>query len=376
MDPADYKNTQGKIVEEDGNPLFIPGPIPPTIKYDARLALELNHAERLLGELKYRMLSIPGTSLLGMIFLQLEAVGSSQIEGTEATFDDMLKYRLGKVSNRDVSLLRIQEVVNYKMILSEMQKSTEPLNLESIRAMHKNLFTGVDQNFQFHGRFRLRQNWIGGGGNMANSTYNPPPYRHVQPLMEEVVSFINGASEVPDLIRCAIAHYQFEAIHPFHDGNGRIGRIIVSIMLARMVGLSWPLDISVHIKRDQLRYYNRLLRISTHSEWNEWILFFVRIISDAAKGIILRVERLSDLTKKYRQMSSRTQAIRMIDLLLEIPYITIPETCKHLQMSYPGAKDLVKEFIELGILVEVKTEKKPRLFCAKDILDAITSMEA
>lgn len=375
MDPSDYENTLGAVVKENGYYVFMPGPIPPKIEYDMELVNLLSRTERLLGEIKRVTESFPETVLIGQVFIHMEALESSRIEGTRAVFTDMLKYDLDKLSASEARLLRIQEVINYKNIMLQKWKSDDRLDLESIKEMQKNLLLGVDPRTEFLGIFRPVQNWIGGRGRMGDSTYNPPPPRNLQPLMEELESFINDGSGMPDLIRCAIAHYQFESIHPFHDGNGRVGRMMTGIMLARMAELPWPLDISTYLKRDQIAYYSRLLGVSTRGEWQKWLVFFVSIVHAAATGVMHRANRLHELVKEYREISSRSHAIRLVELLLASPYVTIPNVRKSLSMSYPGAKDLVEEFIMLGILVELETEKRPRLFCARDILKTIVDTD-
>lgn len=383
MDTSVFHKPFGVFVDIPGHKAFVPHPIPPRIHYGERLVGRLAEAERHLGGLESLADRLPSPRMLERVFTNLEAVESSRIEGTTATLDDTLKWDLGVVPAESAGNLRMQEVLNCKDIMKEWWENRPALHLDisAIEAMHIRLWRRVIQQpvldefqtSQLLGKFRVHQNWIGGGGDMRDSTYVPPPPRYVPDMMESLVEFINDSSStIPHLLRCAIIHYQFEAIHPFHDGNGRVGRIILGIMLARDT-LPWPLDVSGYLRRNQLAYYNRLSKVSTHSQWNEWFMFFLEAVLDAAKSATGRIKGVLRLSDKYKRMARGNHGAALVDILVEYPYVTIPQLGKRLSMSYPGVKNLVESFVSLGILAEMPTYKKPRLFCARQILSALGS---
>ena len=375
MDRSIFGNPFGVLVDEKGYPAFVPSQIPPKIEYNNKLVSELSRTERRLGELVaaeelFPLFDAPG------VFGDIEAVESSRIEGTTATFQDVLKWDLGGMSIQDARRLRMAEVVNYRSVLRERwqhAKSGGRLDNDAVIGMYRALWRGIEDDKTLADGFRLRQNWIGGGKNILDATYVPPPPRYVPILMDDFVEFLSGESELPGLLRCAIAHYQFEAIHPFHDGNGRVGRLMLCLMLASHARLTWPLDISTYINRKQLRYYNKLLRVSTHSEWNAWFEFVLGAIQDAATGSIHKIRRLQKEMAGYKKMAKTDNGYELVDMLVENPVITIPYVRGRLGMSYPGAKNLVEAFVGLGILAEMVTERKPRMFFAPRILDVVSN---
>lgn len=373
MDEGIFGNPFGVLVEGRGHHAFIPSQIPPKIEYDDRLVGELCRTERRLGELAAAEESFPLPNALG-VFGGVEAVESSRIEGTTATFQDLLRWDLGGMSTQDARRLRMAEVINYRFILRERWqdvKSGGHLDNDAVMDMYHSLWHQIEDDKILADGFRLHQNWIGGGKNILDATYVPPPPRYVPPLMDDLEEFINGESEVSGLLRCAITHYQFEAIHPFHDGNGRVGRLVLCLMLASHARLTWPLDISTYIKQKQMRYYNKLLRVSTHSEWNEWFGFVLGVIRDATTGSIRRIRLLQKEVTQYKKMAKTDNGYALVDMLVETPVITIPHVRNRLGMSYPGTKNLVETFVGLGILEEMVSEKKPRMFFAPRILGAV-----
>ena len=237
--------------------------------------------------------------------------------------------------------------------------------------MYQKLWQNVEwQRYSDEG-FRVLQNWIGGGRDISDSKYVPPPPRYVPDLMNDLEEFISGHSDIPELLRCAMVHYWFEAIHPFHDGNGRVGRILLGLMLASYAQLAIPLDISSYLEKNRLEYYNGLFKVGTCSEWNRWFEFILGAIHDTARNSIRRIHRLHNLTERYKKDAVTGNGVDLVDMLLENPYTTIPQIQARLDMSYPGAKNLVYAFVERGILMEVHTKKRPKMFCAPDILKAI-----
>lgn len=371
MDRSDFGNPFGVLTEESGHHTFIPGSIPPKIKYDNILVGEISRTESSLGELRATAESFPIPNALERLFGRIEAVKSSNMEGTMASFQDTLRWDLDQMSLDEAQSLRMREVLNCWSILQKRwpgARSGEQLNNNTIKAMHRALWHEMEGDERFSGEYRLHQNWIGGGGNVDNATYIPPPPRYVPTLMDELEAFINDPAGVPGLLQCAIVHYQFEAIHPFHDGNGRVGRIMLCLMLSVHAHLIWPLDISTYIRRKQIQYQNSLFRVSTCSEWHGWFRFVLGIIQDVATGSIRRIRRLQEEIERCKGLSSTSNGIELVDMLVEHPMVTIPQISARLGMSYPGAKHLVETFVEIGILAELRTKRKPRLFFAPNIM--------
>lgn len=374
MNKADFGNPFGVFVDIPEHYAFVPRIVPPKINYTTSLIDMMAKTERVLGELKALMDMLPTHYKLHPIRIIQEAVASSKIEGTTATLDDILMWDMGNVTKKEAQLLRVQEVLNCRAILQDQWNNIEAggnLNNNTLKTMYQKLWQNVEwQRYSDEG-FRVLQNWIGGGRNVSDSKYVPPPPRYVPDLMNDLEEFISDHSDIPDLLRCAMVHYWFEAIHPFHDGNGRVGRILLGLMLASYAQLAIPFDISSYLEKNQLEYYNGLFKISTCSEWNRWFEFILGAIYDTARNSIRRIRRLQNLTEQYKKDAVTGNGVDLVDMLLENPYTTIPQIKARLDMSYPGAKHLVHAFVERGILIEIHTRKRPKMFCAPDILKAI-----
>ena len=374
MDRSDFDNPFGVLMEESDYHAFIPGRIPPKIEYDNVLVGEINRTEGSLGELRATAESFPIPQALERLFGRMEAVKSSSIEGTMASFQDTLRWDLDQMSSDEARRLRMREVLNCRSILRKRwpgARSGEQLNNNTIKVMHRSLWHDMEGEEMFSGEYRLHQNWIGGGGNVDDATYIPPPPKYIPTLMDELEAFINDPVGVPGLLQCAIVHYQFEAIHPFHDGNGRVGRIMLCLMLSVHAQLIWPLDISTYIRRKQTQYQNNLFRVSTCSEWYGWFRFVLSVIQDVATGSIRRIRLLQEEMERCKGLSSTSNGIELVDMLVEHPMVTIPQIRARLGMSYPGAKHLVETFVEIGILTELHTKRKPRLFFAPNIMKLV-----
>lgn len=372
MNKADFGNPFGVFVDIPTHYAFVPRMVLPKINYTTTLIDGISKTERVLGELK--ALVNTHHKLHPMRMIQ-EAVASSKIEGTTATIHDILMWDMNKVSKKEAQLLRVQEVLNYRTILQDQWyniKSGVALNNNTHKIMYQKLWQNVEWQRHSDEGFRILQNWIGGGREISDSKYVPPPPRYVPDLMHDLERFIHDHSDIHGLLRCAIVHYWFEAIHPFHDGNGRVGRILLGLMLTSYAQLTTPLDISSYLEKNRLGYYSGLFKVSTCSEWNQWFEFILDAIHDTAKNTIQRIHRLQNLTEQYKKDAVTNKGVELVDILLESPYTTIPQIQAKLAMSYPGAKHLVYDFVERGILMNVHTQKRPKLFCAHDILKVIT----
>ncbi len=308
-----------------------------------------------------------------------EAVLSSKIEGTQASILDLFRYQAGAGSSpHERERKQIDEVINYvdalNACLKKIEKKESEVNLEMIKEAHKMLLEGVRGQELEPGKIRTVQNWIGPEGTpITNASYVPPPPEYVERLLLNLENFIKNPPErMPILVQCAISHYQFEAIHPFGDGNGRIGRLLIPLILAERKMLSQPiLYLSAYIEKYKTRYYDTLLQVSKKSTWNEWIKFFLMAVIAQSNDAVSNIQQLIELKSKYeqklRERKASASVMQVIDLLFANPWITIPKVQDYLQVTYPPAKKAVEYLIEAGILKEVENKERIRLFVATEI---------
>lgn len=366
----------------EGHTTFVPSLLPPQIYYDEELVNLLAKAEVKIGELKGvgELLDDPNTLIRP--YLRREAVISSSIEGTLASITDMLQYEaVGNITESESERLRIYEVVNYitalQASLERIQKG-EKINLEMIRRAHEILMHDVRGYNKKCGAFRTIQNWIVQYGESAkNSTYTPPPPEFVEGLLKNLEEFfLNPPENMPVLIQCAIMHYQFEAIHPFEDGNGRIGRVLISLLLSERGVLPQPLlYLSAFFEKNIKDYYDGLLAISQKGKWREWIKFFLTAIREQADATIKNIHVLIELKAKYKkklmEIRASGSAVLLLDHLFENPYITVPRAQDYLKLTYPSAKNAIQTLIDAGILEEAKMFYRGRVYRAKEIEESL-----
>ena len=383
MDPKKFTKPNGKIIKNaEGHDAFLPNPLPPQITYDEDLVMALVHAERKLAELKGIGDLLPNPNVLIRPYLTREAVSSSKIEGTLASVTDMLQFEaVGGFSEYESERLRLREVSNYIRVLRDKIqeiKDGRRIDLDMIGQSHHTLMHNVRGGDRHPGKFREVQNWIVKYGDSAeNSVYTPPPPEFVMPLLKQLEQFLQNPPEnLSVVMQCALLHYQFEAIHPFADGNGRIGRVLVSLLLAERGLLPQPLlYLSAYFERNLDRYYDGLLLISQESRWKEWLKFFFTAIIVTADEAIDRIQRLLALQKQYKEKLKEQHvsgnAVLLLDYLLGNPFITIPQASDYLQVSYPSAKSAVSRLVNTGILKEAHTHYRSKVFLAEKIADAI-----
>jgi len=385
LDAQSFSNPSGKLVKNsEGHLTFIPNVLPPEITYDASMIALVTEASNQLGELSGIGRLLPNPHLIIRPYVLREAVLSSKIEGTQASILDLFRYDAGIT---DGSLERerkqMDEVVNYvnavDICLRKIQKEKKPINLEMILDAHKILLEGVRGHELEPGVVRNIQNWIGPEGTkIENATYVPPAVEYVPDLLKDLENFIQDPSGImPPLIQCAVVHYQFESIHPFADGNGRIGRLIIPLILAERNLLSQPiLYLSMYIESHKTEYYSLLLQVSQKSTWNDWIKFFLHAIIAQARDAISNIQQLMDLKQKYdeqlRSKKASASVLQLLDLLLANPWITIPKVQDYLGVTYPPAKKAVEYLISVGILHEVENKERNRLFVAHEINDIVS----
>lgn len=380
-----YTNPNGSIkTSRGGMRTFVPADLPPIFDYDQELVLLLAGAERAVGELKGMGSSLKNPHILLRAYLKREAVVSSKIEGTLASIEDLNKYEVLGIGKVFAERLRLQEVVNHvaalEWVLEKIRSDGHEIDQDLILGAHRILMDGIRGQEKNPGKLRDRQNAIAQTrGRRSKVIYTPPP-EIVPKLLQRLEKFCKAArDDIPVLVQCAMVHYQFEAIHPFGDGNGRIGRLLVLLMLRRSGLLPEPLlCLSAFFDAHQKEYYSGLLEVSRKSEWGAWVKFFLRAVAVQATDAIYNIKRLEDLHAKYRRIlhgrKASGNAVELTEILFENPYVSIPLAKKYLGVSYPAAKGTVYTLVGAGILAPTDIPHRSKIFAAAEI-EALFGME-
>lgn len=380
MNPEDFKDSKtGKLVPTLKGLAFVPNPLPPPLIDLALLVPLVSRAERALGELSGIGRTLPNPYLLIRPFMRREAVASSKIEGTVTTLSQLLLFEVDEETNRAPGDAR--EVLNYVRALEYSLKRLDelPISARLIREAHKILLTNVQSNRGVQiipGEFRKDQNWIG-AKLIENARYVPPPPQEVPEAMSALEKYINTKDEeIPTLIQLALIHYQFEAIHPFPDGNGRVGRLLIPLILCERKEISQPLlYMSSYFEKNYEDYIDHMLAISKMGLWTSWISFFLEGIEETCKDAITRAQSLQTLQKNYygKIQRARSSALlgQLIELLFEHPAITVPYAAERLQISYNAAKNNINRLVEAQILRSSRGDSRPMVFVAADIVNTI-----
>jgi len=368
---------------------FVPNPLPPELPFDAELVCALSDADRALGELAGLGRTMPNPQLLIGPFIRREAVLSSRIEGTQADIADLYAYEAGQLPLPGLKPAPpqsdVREVLNYVRAMEYGLKrlSTLPVSLRLMCELHERLVEGVRGEQATPGEFRRSQNWIGRPGCTLNdATFIPPPATEMLTALGALEEYIYRTSDHPPLIRLGMIHYQFEAIHPFLDGNGRIGRLLVSLLLVNWNLLPLPLlYLSAYFERLRQEYYDLLLAVSEHGAWRNWLVFFLRGVAEQARDAIVRAKRLQDLQLDWRDRLTHARAsallLRLADSLFESPMLTIPQAQRILNLTtYRSAQLNVEKLVAAGILQAVSDSSYGKSFLAVEILNAIGEGQA
>jgi Fic family protein len=380
MDPKDFSSSfPGRVLRTPkGYWAFIPNPLPPTIEWSTSLISALGEAERNLGKLASLADTLPSPHIFVHPFIRREAVLSSRIEGTHASLVDLYHYESAQLSFfEDASDVR--KVHNYVGALDYgLERSkTLPVSLRLIREMHGILMEGVRGEHLTPGDFRRSQNWIGPpGSTIESATIVPPPVDEMHQALDAMEKFIHAPSDISQLARAGLLHYQFEAIHPFLDGNGRVGRLLVTLLLIEWGLISQPLlYLSAFFEAHRLDYYDRLLAISRRGEWEKWLLFFLKGISSQSLDAITRIKRLGQLRSAYQERLRTERAaarlLQTLDVLLERPILNIRQLEAALNVPYRTAQRYIERLEEIGILREVTGRARNRLYRVDEILQAL-----
>jgi Fic family protein len=357
------------VLQSTGYKAFIPQPLPPSpdIVYDGELLTLLSDADRDVARLDAMADVLPNPDLFVAMYVRHEAVLSSQIEGTQSTLEDVLAFEAHSAAvdaPKDV-----EEVVNYVRAMNHGLKRMDenfPLSLRLLREIHAELMRQVRGGEKSPGEFRTTQNWIGGtGSKLSSASFVPPPPHALMETLGNLENFVHHhRNTTPLLIRCGLAHAQFETIHPFLDGNGRVGRLLITLMLCEAKALKRPLlYLSVYLKAHRAEYYDRLTAIRTQGHWEQWLKFFLRGISVTARAATQTARDIVAMRELHRsQVESNARALKLIDHLLRQPLMTPTALTPVLGCSYPTALKLMQDFETRGWLREVTGQGRNRVY--------------
>ena len=383
MDINDFKRTRaGKVIKTDRDySAFIPHPLPPEIKYSTELINLLAEANRHLGNLNGVGALLPNPNLLIVPYMRKEAVLSSKIEGTQTSLSDLFYFEAARREEQKAEAQKtdVLEVVNYvKAMAYGLKRLKElPICLRLMREIHGILMKDVRGQHLTPGEFRRSQNWIGPAGCTLNdAAFVPPPVHQMHETLGELEKFLHNRDSIPGLIQCALIHYQFEAIHPFLDGNGRIGRLLITLFLCEREFLIYPmLYLSAFFEKYRREYYDRLIAVSQRGEWEEWINFFLRAIAVQSKDAALNSKAILNLLENYRDriQEKRTSiyVTMLLDELFKNPYVTIPRAAVKLKTSFHTAKAAIEKLKKVNILVEITDKQRGKVYCAKELLSLL-----
>lgn len=357
---------------------FRPAPLPPNppIALSGELVAKLVDANKKLAALDGLSARIPNMDLFVSMYVRKEALLSSQIEGTQCTLDDILNPLIEENTNRNVS-----DVVNYikatEFALNRLHSL--PLCNRLIKETHAVLMEGVRGQEKSPGEFRYSQNWIGGqGSTIRNARYIPPNPEDMQTAMSDLEKYMNGDDSLDPLIQAALIHYQFETTHPFLDGNGRVGRLLITLFLMEKGILSRPaLYISYFLKMNRIEYYDRMTQVRKTGDYEQWVMFFLQALSDSAGDAIQTIDALTALhnqsVAKLGAFSKRQQTnlLKLFAYIETNPIIDIQKTAAALGLSYNTVSKMVTILVDEGILRQTDKAGKAKIYSYADYLDIL-----
>jgi Fic family protein len=337
----------------------------------------LEKAGLALGQLNGIGRLLPNPHILVYPYLRREAVLSSRIEGTQATLSDVLFREASERSERGAD---VQEVLNYVAATEHGLRRLQdlPLCLNLIREVHERLLSGpVRGRHRAPGEFRRNQIHIGPAeSEIDQATYVPPPVNEMLECLDAWERYVHADDGIPPLIRCAQLHYAFEAIHPFYDGNGRVGRVVIILYLIEQGLLAHPLlYLSAYFERDRDAYYDGLMSVSREGAWGQWFTYFLRGITEQASAAVADCERLLAMRRTYidrlNSRHARPTTIRLVDHLFENPYVQTRSLSNRLNVSFAATQMAIDQLVEMGLLQEVTGQKRNRVYLAVEVLAAI-----
>lgn len=367
------------VMQTAGYRAFIPKPLPPDppIEFTPELQALLSRADRELGRLDGSIQTLPNPDLFVLMYVRKEAVLSSQIEGTQSSLQDLLA--------AEAQILRpdrpqdVGEVVNYVAAMNYgLQRLRElPVSVRLIREIHAELLKGTRGGHLAPGQIRRSQNWIGPSGCTLNeATFVPPPPHEVAQHLSDLERFLHSDTPLPALVRIGLAHAQFETIHPFLDGNGRVGRLLITFLLCEQRILQKPvLYISYYFKRYRQAYYERLQAVRDRGAWEEWLAFFLQGIIEVSRQATETARRILSLREDHRQAITASfgraagNGHRVLEFLYENPIVSVTQVKDLTRTTFPAANQLVARFVDNGILHEITGQARNRKFMYQSYID-------
>ncbi len=371
------RRSHGRLVTGPGGyRAYVPHPLPPSIAWDDTLIRHLSIADRAMGRLEGEGRHLSSPNLVVRPFTRREAVLSSRIEGTQTSLRELLATEAGAVVNQ--SSADLHEVGNYVTALEYGLRRLDslPLSLRFMCELHERLMRGVRGDSARPGEFRRVQNWIGGpGSSLRDAIYVPPPPSELGSCLADLERYLHDQS-LPPLVHAALVHSQFEAIHPFVDGNGRVGRLLITLLLVQR-GLplsSLFLNLSAHFERARNEYYARLLGITERGEWQLWLDYFLIGVASQADDAMARMRRIESLLSGWKRELARERSQvpeRTLDLFSENPFWTVGALAERLGVPYTTAQRAFNRLETLGAVSLDSGERRNRVYCARAILDML-----
>ena len=366
------------VTQPTGYRAFIPAPLPPDppLRMDAELTRLLSDADRALGRLDGVASVLPNPDLFVAMYVRHEAVLSSQIEGTQSTLEEVLEFEADAKSGQRPK--DVEEVVNYVRAMNfGLKRLNElPLSLRLIREIHAELLQGVRGRDRTPGEFRRTQNWVGPGGcTLSQAEFVPPPPFEMDQALGELERFLHDTKTFPVLLHCGLAHAQFETIHPFLDGNGRVGRLLITFLLCHRDVLRRPLlYLSYYLKAHRAQYYDRLTAIRQEGDWEGWLKFFLRGVDETSHAATETARAVLSLREDHRkvitaELSGSASGLILLDYLFQHPVISVRSAEEYLRCSYVTAAHLVEGLERLGIVEEITGQQRNRRYRYRPYID-------
>lgn len=366
------RNSGAYVLQPSGYKAFIPEPLPPVppIAIDDSMSTALSRADRALGRLDGSIETLPHPDLFLSMFVRKEAVLSSQIEGTQASLSDVIKAEAAVIDRARPSDVR--EVQNYMAALNKgvALLNDLPISTRLITTLHANLMADVRGMHQRPGEIRESQNWIGPAGcTLSNALFVPPPPGEVHGLLGQLEQFIHDDSPLPPLVRIGMAHGQFETIHPFLDGNGRVGRLLITLFLVEKTILRHPvLYLSYYFKKHRAAYYDRLQGLRDQGDWEGWIKFFLDGVASVAnlaaetahKVLRLREDDRQAIIERFERAAATP--LKVLDELYMLPVAIPSRLASAHRVSYPTANTIIQQLEAAGIVEEITGKKRNRVY--------------
>lgn len=373
-------NRSGEFIKQPGGyKAFIPKPLPPDppIKLEGTLQHLLSEAYMSIARLDGMAYTLPNPELLITMYIKKEALLSSQIEGTQASLEDIFEFESGdKIKN----INDVKEVINYIKVLNYGMDRIKgfPMSLRLIKEIHAILLKGMRGENKTPGEFKKSQNWLGPQGySLTEATFVPTPPHETVKALGELELYLHKEKNMPVLIECALIHYQFETIHPFLDGNGRLGRLLITFYLYWKDVIQKPLlYLSYYFKKNRQEYYDRLNLVRDKGDYEQWIIFFLKGIIQTAQSAIETAKRILELQNNHRNLLwqsniSSPLAVGLLEELFSKPYMSIKDVANSFDISFQAASNLVAQFEKAEILKEITGKKRDKRFIYAEYLNIL-----